>query len=105
MVGVIDKFSQIIVAGVIELVAGNLVHCLCGIFRICLELLQNLGFCRCKRTFKAADDDHGNNNILVLITLIGSAQLVGNGPNEIDFRGNINGRVIPHCIDDFLSHL
>ena len=105
MVCIIYQFCKVKFAGVIELKAGNAVHRLCWKIRICFELVYDLLLCRCKRTFKSADDGHWNDYILIFIASIWSTQFVCDRPNKVYFCRNINRRIIPHCVYHlFISH-
>ena len=80
VVGVIDQFCQVKLAGVVELEAGQTVHCLCRIVRICLEHLYDLCLGGSQGALKAADNNHRNDNILVLVALVCTAQLICDRP-------------------------
>ena len=106
VVCVIYKFCKVKLTGVIKLEAGNTVHRLCREIRVCFELVDNLLLGGRKRTLKAADNRHWNNDILIFIATVRSAQFVCDGPDKIYFGGYINGRIVPHCVYNLLiSHL
>ena len=106
MVCVIYKLCKVKFTGVIKLEAGNAIHRLCRKIRVCFELVDNLLLGGRKRTLKAADNRHWNNDILIFVATVRSAQFVSDGPDKIYFGGYINGRIIPHCVYNLLiSHL
>jgi len=101
MVCVIYKLCEVKFTGVVELEAGNTVHRLCRKIRICFELLHDLLLGRCKSTLKATDD-----NILIFVAAVRSAQFICNGPDKIHFGRYIHRTVIPHDINNFfLRHI
>ena len=105
MVRVVDQLRQIEFAGVVELEARQAVHGLSRIIWIGLIGLHDLGFGGSQGTLKAADDDHRDDNILVFVTLVCTAQFVCNRPDEVYFCRDINGRIVPHSINYlFISH-
>ena len=106
VVCVIYKFGKVKFAGIIKLKAGNAVHRLCREIRICFELLHDFLLSGRKGTLKAADDRHRNNDILIFVAAVRSAQFICDEPDKIYFSGYINGRIIPHCVYNLLiSHL
>lgn len=106
MVCIIYKLCKVKFAGVIELKAGNTIHRLCREIRVCFELVDNLLLGGRKSTLKAADNRHRNDDILVLVATVWSAQFVRDGPDKVHFGGNIDRRIVPHCIYHLLiSHL
>ena len=105
IVTVIQQPGQGKFAGVVEGVAGCFLQQCSGQFRIRLVLVDNGLLGICKRTFKAAQDDHGNDNILVFIGGIGTAQGIGDGPHQGDLFAYINRGIIKHYIVViYLSH-
>ena len=71
-----------------------------------IEKLKELEARQAKRTLKAADDRHRNDNILVFVATVWPAQFVCDGPDKVHFGGNIDRRIVPHCIYNLLiSHL
>ena len=56
--------------------------------------------------FKATDDCHRNDNILIFVAAVRSAQFICNGPDKIHFGRYIHRTVIPHDINNFfLRHI
>ena len=106
MVCVINKLCKVKFTGVIKLEAGNAIHRLCREIRVCFELLNDFLLGRRKSALKAADDRHRNDDILVLVAAVRSTQFVCDGPDKVYFGGNIDRRIVPHCIYHLLiSHL
>ena len=106
MLGIVHQLRKVKAAGVIELVPGHPVHGLCGIIRIGGEGLQHLFLGWGQRTLEAPDNDHRDDDILVFVTLVCTAQFVCNRPDEVYLCGNVNGRVIPHGVyRQFLCHI
>ena len=90
VVRLVAQFFQRVGRGVIELISGNAVHCLFG---------------RLQGTLQAAQNRHRNNDIAVLIRHIGTAQFVGDAPDKVYFRGDINRGFIPQCVKgNFVRH-
>ena len=105
MIRIIHKLRQIILTGVIKLEPGNTVHSFCREIRIRFVLIDNLLLCRLQSTLKTADDRHRDDDILILIALIRSTQLVGDRPDEVHLCRYINRGIIPHRVDYcFFSH-
>lgn len=71
-----------VVEGVPRLVAQD------GVRRLGVlgELLHDLRLGGLKRALHAADDGHGDDDVLVLVGLVGAAQLVGDAEYGIDLR-------------------
>ena len=90
VVRLIAQFFQRVGRGVIELIAGNAVHCLRRIVRILGEHIGNGLFGRLQGALQAAQNRHRDNDIAVLIRHIGASQFVGDTPNKVHFRGDIN---------------
>lgn len=90
MVCVIYKLCKVKFTGVIKLEAGNTVHRLCREIRVCFELVDNLLLGGRKRTLKAADNRHRNNDILIFVATVRSAQFICDGPDKVHFGGNID---------------
>ena len=90
MVCVIYKLCKVKFTGVIKLEAGNAIHRLCREIRVCFELVYDLLLGGCKSTLKATDDRHRNDNILVFVAAVWSAQFVRDGPDKVHFGGNID---------------
>ena len=95
MVRIIYQLCKIKLTGVVELISGYAIHRLCRICRIRLELLYHFLFCWCQCALKSADDNHRNDNILVFVTLVSTAQFVCDRPDKIYLCGNVNRGVIP----------
>ena len=105
VVRLVAQFFQRIGRGVIELIAGNAVHCLRRIVRILGEHIRNSLLGRLQGALQAAQNRHRDNDIAVLIRHIGAAQFVGNAPNKVHFRGDINRGFIPQCVKgNFVRH-
>ena len=100
--GIVQKFGERVLARVVELEFRNLAHRLVGVVRIFLELRHNLRLGLCKRTFKPADNHHRDNNILVLVALVGAAERVRDGPNKVDFSRNIYRGIVKNDVDDLV---
>ena len=106
MVRIIDQLRQIVFAGIVELETGQAIHGLGRIGWIGLIHLHNFCLSRGQSTFKAPDDDHRNDDILIFVTLVCTAQLVCDRPDEVYLSRHVNGRIVPHCVDHlFISHL
>ena len=105
VVQLVAQFFQRVGRGVIELIAGNAVHCLRRIVRIFCKFGQNCFLVRLQGTLQAAQNRHRDNDIAVLIRHIGAAQFVGDAPNKVYFRGDINRGFIPQCVKgNFVRH-
>ena len=105
MVGVIDQLRQIEFAGVVELEARQAVHGLSRITGVGLIRFHDLGLGGSQGTLKAADDDHRDDDILVFVTLVCTAQFVCNRPDEVYLCGYIDGGIVPHRVNYlFISH-
>ena len=105
VVWLVAQFFQRVGRGVIELIAGNAVHCLRRIVRIFCKFGQNCFLVRLQGTLQAAQNCHRDNDIAVLIRHIGAAQFVGDAPNKVHFRGDINRGFIPQCVKgNFVRH-
>ena len=105
VVRLVAQFFQRVGRGVIELIAGNAVHCLRRIVRILGEHIRNSLLGRLQGALQAAQNRHRDNDIAVLIRHIGAAQFVGDAPNKVYFRGDINWGFIPQCVKgNFVRH-
>lgn len=73
--------------------------------RVLLVLCHNCIFGFLQSALKPADDDHGDNNVLIFIRGIGTTERVGNGPDQSDFLAYVNGRIIKHYfVKILISH-
>ena len=105
VVRLVAQFFQRVGRGVIELIAGNAVHCLRRIVRILGEHIRNSLLGRLQGALQAAQNRHRDNDIAVLIRHIGAAQFVGDAPNKVYFRGDINRGFIPQSVKgNFVRH-
>ena len=104
VVGIIDKLCKGVLARIEELIPRHTAHRLCRVRRILLVLLHDSLLRSFQCALKAADNDHRNNNVLVLVALICTSQLIGNRPNEAHLGGNIYGSIVPHYIYFLINH-
>lgn len=85
MIRIVAQLREREAARVVKLEPGDAVHCLCRIIRILLILLDDLFLRRFKGALKAPDNRHRNDDVLILIALIRSAQLVCDRPDHAGF--------------------
>ena len=105
VVRLVAQFFQCVGRGVIELIAGNAVHCLRRIVRVLGEHIGDGLLGRLQGTLQAAQNCHRDNDIAVLIRHIGAAQFVGDAPDKVYFRGDINRGFIPQSVKgNFFRH-
>ena len=105
VVRLVAQFFQRVGRGVIELIAGNAVHCLRRIVRILGEHIGDGLFGRLQGTLQAAQNRHRDNDITIFIRHIGAAQFVGDAPDKVYFRGDINRGFIPQSVKgNFVRH-
>ena len=106
VVGVVDQLCKIKFTGIVELETGQTVHRFRRIVWVGFIHFYNLCFGGCQGTLKAADDDHRDDDILVLVALICTTKFICNRPDEVYLCGYINGGIIPHRVYDFFfSHI
>ena len=105
VIGVVDQLRKVKLAGVVELEARQAVHGLSRITGVGLIRFHDLGLGGSQGTLKAADDDHRDDDILVFVTLVCTAQFVCNRPDEVYLCGYIDGGIVPHRVNYlFISH-
>lgn len=104
MVRIVDQFREGVFAGVVELIARYTVHRLGREIWILFVLFNDSLLGIRKRTLKAPDDRHWNDDIFVLVASVRPTQLVGNGPDKVHFCSDIYGGVVPHSVYDFLFY-
>ena len=105
MIGIVHKLRKGVLARIEELIPRHTAHRLCRVRRILLVLLHDSLLCSFQCALKTTNNDHRNDNVLVLIALICTTQLIGNRPNEVDLGGNIYGSIVPHDIYLMFAHL
>ena len=104
-VAVIQKAFQGKFIGVVKGIFGHLAKKRSWEVRVLLVLCHNCIFGFLQSALKPADDDHGDNNVLIFIRGIGTTERVGNGPDQSDFLAYVNGRIIKHYfVKILISH-
>ena len=99
MLGVVAQLGKVETRSVVELIARKTLHGFLRIVRILLVLFHNFVFCGCKGALETPKNGHGDDDILVFVTLVRSAQFIGDGPYKVHFLRDIDGFVIPHGVD------